>query len=82
MCLTDRLTRVEVQMQERSDSQRNMISDAARRLQNVEGSVSRLQSVMDLVHDESTVIRASQSELKLLFNSQSRESTSAARGAN
>jgi len=76
-----RLTRVEVQMQERSDSQRNMISDAARRLQNVEGSVSRLQSVMDLVHDESTVIRASQSELKLLFNSQSRESTSAARGS-
>ena len=80
--LRHRLTRVEVQMQERSDSQRNMISDASRRLQNIEGSVARLQTVLDLVHDESTVIRASQSELKLQFNSQSRESTSAVRGVN
>jgi len=76
-----RLTRVEVQTQERSDSQRNLVTDAARRLQTMEGNIGRIQTVMDTIRDESNDIRSSQSELKYLFNSQSREGSTPGRGS-
>lgn len=65
------LTRVEVQMQERGENVRGMAIDATRRLQQMEGDVSRIETLLDVVRDESTSIRASQSELKLLIQSNS-----------
>lgn len=58
------LTRVEVQMQERGDTVRNMAADTTRRLQLLESNVGRIETLLDVVRDESVAIRAGQTELK------------------
>ncbi|XP_046440792.1 fibrinogen C domain-containing protein 1-like [Daphnia pulex] len=59
-----RLTRVEVQMQERGDSVRNLAADTSRRLQQLESDVGRIETLLDVVRDESVAIRTGQAELK------------------
>lgn len=51
-------------MQERGETVRNLVTDTSRRLQQLESDVGRIETLLDLVRDESTAIRASQSELK------------------
>uniref|UniRef100_A0A0N7ZPE4 Fibrinogen C domain-containing protein n=1 Tax=Daphnia magna TaxID=35525 RepID=A0A0N7ZPE4_9CRUS len=59
-----RLTRVEVQMQERGDTVRNLAADTSRRLQQLESDVGRIETLLDVVRDESIAVRAGQTELK------------------
>lgn len=54
------LTRVEVQMQERGDSVRNLAADTSRRLQQLESDVGRIETLLDVVRDESVAIRTGQ----------------------
>ena len=58
------LTRVEIQMQERGETVRNLAADTSRRLQQLESDVGRIETLLDVVRDESTAIRAGQTELK------------------
>lgn len=51
-------------MQERGETVRNLVTDTSRRLQQLESDVGRIETLLDVVRDESTAIRASQTELK------------------
>lgn len=62
-------------MQERGENVRGATIDATRRLQQMEGDISRIETLLDVVRDESTAIRASQSELKLLIQSNGQPSS-------
>ena len=66
-------------MQERGESVRESTADGSRRLQRLEGDVGRIETLLDVVRDEATAIRAGQSELKVLFTTH-QSSTSPARG--
>lgn len=57
-------------MQERGENVREATADMSRRLQRLEGDVGRIETLLDVLRDESTAIRASQSELKLLMTNQ------------
>lgn len=58
-------------MQERGETIRSMATDTSRRMQQLEGDVGRIETLLDVVRDELTAIRASQSEIKLLVTQQS-----------
>ena len=77
-----RLTRVEVQVQERSEVVRGAASEASRRLQTVEAEIGRIETLLDVVRDESSAIRAGQSELKLLLQNGMGAGGAAAKGDN
>ena len=51
-------------MQERGETVRNLAADTSRRLQQLESDVGRIETLLDVVRDESTAIRAGQTELK------------------
>jgi hypothetical protein len=51
-------------MQERGDSVRNLAADTSRRLQQLESDVGRIETLLDVVRDESVAIRTGQAELK------------------
>lgn len=51
-------------MQERGETVRNLVADTSRRLQQLESDVGRIETLLDVVRDESTAIRAGQTELK------------------
>lgn len=51
-------------MQERGETVRNLVADTSRRLQQLESDVGRIETLLDVVRDESTAIRAAQTELK------------------
>lgn len=51
-------------MQERGDGVRNLVADTSRRLQQLESDVGRIETLLDVVRDESVAIRAGQTELK------------------
>ena len=80
MALGNRLTRVEVQMQERGETIRSMATDTSRRMQQLEGDVGRIETLLEVVRDELTAIRASQSEIKLLVTQQSGPTQALGRG--
>ena len=47
-------------MQERGDSVRNLAADTSRRLQQLESDVGRIETLLDVVRDESVAIRTGQ----------------------
>lgn len=51
-------------MQERGDTVRNLAADTSRRLQQLESDVGRIETLLDVVRDESIAVRAGQTELK------------------
>lgn len=51
-------------MQERGETVRNLAADTSRRLQQIESDVGRIETLLDVVRDESTASRAAQTELK------------------
>lgn len=66
-------------MQERGETLRGLAAEIPRRLQQLEGDIGRVETLLDVVRDESTAIRASQSEIKLILT-QSTVPQSPARG--
>lgn len=74
------MTRVEVQMQERGDLARDSSADGSRRLQQIEADVGRIETLLEVMRDESTAIRSGQSELKAIMTTMSSGSPAPARG--
>ena len=62
-----RLTRVEIQVQERGETIRNSAAEAGRRLQTVEAEIGRVETLLDVVRDETTHIRTAQTEFKSIL---------------
>ena len=67
-------------MQERGETVRSTATDTSRRMQQLEGDVGRIETLLDVVRDELTAIRASQSEIKLLVTQQSNPTQALGRG--
>ena len=65
----DSLTRVEVQVQERGETERGWSLESSRRLQSLESEVGRVQTLLEVVRDEATSIRVGQAELKAAVQS-------------